>query len=132
MFEMRDMKNGTHIVSTLVIHPETSLQINIINVNALIIYGENQHFLDSLIRLKEENFHQNNIIAGDFNIVWYSHETMGGNIVRVIFKEMMEDLIMEWDMIDIVPKHGKHTWTNCWTESNHIAARLDIFLIHND
>jgi hypothetical protein len=44
----------------------------------------------------------------------------------------MEDLISDWDMIDIKPKKGKYTWNNKRFGINFTAARLDHFLIHND
>lgn len=42
----------------------------------------------------------------------------------------MEDILSEWALMDIVPKKGKFTWTNRRVGGEHIAVRLDRFLIH--
>ena len=44
----------------------------------------------------------------------------------------MEDLIEDWDMLDISPQRGKFTWMNMRTEPGHIAARLNRFIVHNN
>ena len=41
----------------------------------------------------------------------------------------MENLILQWDLIDFKPVKGKYTWTNNRIGENHISARLDRFLI---
>jgi hypothetical protein len=40
-------------------------------------------------------------LARDFNLVLKSKEKRGGNIVGESFGEKMEDLMMDWDIVDI-------------------------------
>ena len=46
-------------------------------------------------------------------------------------REWVEDLIHDWDLLDIKPCRGKYTWSNKWVGLRHIAARLDRFLIQS-
>jgi hypothetical protein len=46
---------------------------------------------------------ENIIIAGDLNISLNQREKRGGNIVRDLTREWVEDLIHNWDLIDIKP-----------------------------
>lgn len=43
----------------------------------------------------------------------------------------MEDLIQDWDLLDLKPSQGKYTWTNKRVGLGHIVARLDRFLIQS-
>jgi hypothetical protein len=55
----------------------------------------------------------------------------GGSIVKYPFHEIIEDFISKGGMIDINPKKGLFTWTNKRIGLDHIASRLDRFLVHN-
>lgn len=59
-------------------------------------------------------------------------EKWGDSIVRDPFRERMEDLIADWDLVDVKPTKGKYSWSNRRLGPGHIAARLDRFLIHGD
>ena len=43
----------------------------------------------------------------------------------------VEDLIQQWDLVDIKPNRGRYTWSNNRIGAHHIAARLDRFLIQS-
>jgi hypothetical protein len=43
----------------------------------------------------------------------------------------MENLIEEWDLLDIKPTKRKHTWSNRRSQPGHIAARLDRFFVQS-
>jgi hypothetical protein len=66
----------------------------------------------SLITLKDSEYVNNSIVARDYNVVPFDNEKRGGNIIKHPFKEKMEELIVEWDLIDINPIKGKYTWNN--------------------
>jgi hypothetical protein len=55
----------------------------------------------------------------------------GGSIASDPFKENIEDLINDWDLLDIKPIKGKYTWTNKRSGHGHIVSRLDRFLVHS-
>jgi hypothetical protein len=44
----------------------------------------------------------------------------------------MEDLLSEWDLVDVAPKQGLYTWANRRDGDQYIVERLDHFLINND
>ena len=52
-------------------------------------------------------------------------------MVREPSKEWIEDLILEWDLLDMKARKGKFTWTNKRLGPGHIAARMDRFLIQS-
>jgi hypothetical protein len=56
----------------------------------------------------------------------------GGSKVRDPMSEKLMYLISDWDIQDIRPLKGNYTWSNRRTGLNHIAARLDHFLISSD
>jgi len=41
----------------------------------------------------------------------------------------MEYFMSKWDLMDIKPTKVRYTWTNRWLGINHIATRLDHFLV---
>jgi len=70
--------------------------------------------------------------VGEFNTTISLEEKKGGSLVRDLFRENMEDLISDWDLLDIKPKNGKYIWTNIRIGPSYIAARLDRFLISSE
>lgn len=72
---------------------------------------------------------ENIIIAGDLNLSLLSSEKRGGSIVRDPARESVEDLMQDWNLIDIKLTIGKYTWSNKRVGLGHIAARLDRFLV---
>eukprot|EP00253_Pinus_taeda_P021309 PITA_21309 len=55
----------------------------------------------------------------------------GGSIVRDSAREWVEDLLQDWDLLDIKTVSGMFTWSNKRIGPSHIAARLDRFLVHS-
>ena len=68
---------------------------------------------------------------GDLNVTLALAEEKGGSIVRDPAREWVEDVMLDWDLIDIPPNRGKFTWSNKRFGPGHIAARLDQFLIYS-
>jgi hypothetical protein len=71
------------------------------------------------------------IFSGDFNTFLQAKEKLQGTIVQDPSREYMEDLISVFDMADVKPKKCKYTWSNKRMGKDHIATRLDIFLVNN-
>ena len=46
-------------------------------------------------------------------------------------REHADDLILDWELSDVIPSKGMFTWTNKRLELGHISARLDRFLIQD-
>jgi exonuclease III len=72
------------------------------------------------------------IIEGDLNTHLNQGEKKGGSKVRDPLSENPVDLISDWDMQDIKPIKGHYTWNNRRAGLQHIAARLDRFLINSN
>eukprot|EP00253_Pinus_taeda_P032065 PITA_32065 len=67
----------------------------------------------------------------DLNVTLAIDEKKGGSPVRDPAREWVEDIMLDWDLEDIKPTAGKYTWTNKRLGPNHIAARLDRFLVQS-
>lgn len=80
-----------------------------INLYAPVLYGLKSNFWDSLEEIRRHDRYQNYIIRGNFNTMLNASEKRGGSIVRDPFKDQMEDMIEDWDPIDVIPKFGKYT-----------------------
>ena len=74
---------------------------------------------------------ENIIVAGDLNVTLATNEKKGGTSVRDPSRELVEDIILGWDLIDIKPVKGKFTWTNKRIGPGHLATRPDRFLVHS-
>jgi hypothetical protein len=44
----------------------------------------------------------------------------------------MEDLIHDWDLIDVNPTRGRFTWSNRRHRTSHISSLLERFLINKN
>jgi hypothetical protein len=60
----------------------------------------------SLLNLKNSEFSTYCIIVGDFNAIIHNSEKRGGRFVRDPFREKLEELIVDWDLLDIKPIKG--------------------------
>lgn len=76
------------------------------------------------------NIHLNSVIGGYFNTILRTTEKRGP-IVRDPFRDRMEDITDIWDMLEIIPKEGKYTWSKRRTVDQYIAAHLGQFFIHS-
>ena len=73
----------------------------------------------------------NIIITWDLNVTLAAGEKKGGSPVRDQSKEWVEDIILDWELEDIKPSHGKFTWTNKRRGPGHITTHLDRFLVQS-
>eukprot|EP00253_Pinus_taeda_P012315 PITA_12315 len=101
------------------------------NVYAPVLASEKKICWNSLHTFLLEQNPENIIIAGDLNVTLDIDEKKGGSIVRDPAREWVEDIMLGWDLEDIKLSSGKYTWSNKRTGPNHIAARLDRFLVHS-
>ena len=72
---------------------------------------------------------ENIILSGDLNIILNQAKKRGGSLVRDPIRELVDDLILDWELSDAIPSRGKLTWTNKRMGPRHISARLEISLI---
>lgn len=64
----------------------------------------------------------------DLNLVIDPKEKRGGNSGRDQMLPLVEELILDWDLLDFKLKKGLYTWTNNRARAEHIFACLDRFL----
>jgi len=84
----------------------------------------------SILNLKVSEFFEDCIMVGNFNVVGNNVEKRGGIYGRDPLSDKMEELIDEWDMLDVNPQRGKFTWSNMRSRSRHIDVCLDRFIDH--
>jgi len=92
---------------------------------------EKQESWKSLSVFLEAHNPQNIVIAGDLNITINQSEKKGGSLTRDPFKDQVESIMQDWDLLDIKLKKGKFTWSNKRFGLGHISARLDCFLVQS-
>eukprot|EP00253_Pinus_taeda_P022851 PITA_22851 len=103
--------------------------ICLFNVYAPNNAREKKNCWDSIKSQVDQENLENIIIVGDLNLTLLSSEKRGGSIVRDPAREWVEDLMQDWDLLDIKPIKGTFTWSNKRIGSGHITARLDKFLV---
>jgi len=86
----------------------------------------------SLMNLKYSKFSMDCIILGDFNVTIRNFEKGGGRISRDYFRENLEDLIRDWDLMDVNLIKGRFTCSNKIMVFFRITTRLDCFLVHRN
>ena len=85
----------------------------------------------NLLREERSNLQGNVVLAGDLNVILSQEEKRGGSLVRYPIREMVDAIILEWNLLDVKPSSGKYTWNNKRTGPGHIAARIYRFLIQD-
>ena len=129
-FEAIDIKYSSNWILTLLRKKDTNTLVRIFNIYAPNSFADKKTCWN-LLREERSNQLGNVILGGDFNVTLSQDERKGGSRVRDPFKEIVDDLILEWDLMDIKPSMGKYTWSNKRTGPGHIAARLDRFLVQD-
>jgi len=72
----------------------------------------------------------NIIVAGDFNLVLHANEKRGGCFTPNPFRGRMEAIIQDHELVDVVPKNHRYTWSNRRIGIGNIMERLDRFLVN--
>lgn len=106
--KIKEVKN-THWLFSKIQHVETYMTLSLFNMYALVSAGEKNHYWDSIRSLADSEDLANIIIAGDLNLTLSLSEKRGGSTVKDPARKWVEDLLQDWDMIDIKPTSGKYT-----------------------
>jgi len=93
---------------------------------------EKENYWMSLLSLKYSKYASKSIIARYLNVVLHNKEKRGGINIKDPYRERMENLITQWDVLDFKTSKGKYTWTNRRLGPHHIASRLDRFLVQTN
>eukprot|EP00253_Pinus_taeda_P005952 PITA_05952 len=113
------------------LHKDSSQQVSMFNIYALVLPTEKKLCWNSIQSFLLLYNLENIIIAGDLNVTLATDEKKGGSPVRDPARERVEDIMLDWDLEDIKPTIGKFTWSNKRLGPNHIATRLDRFLVQS-
>eukprot|EP00253_Pinus_taeda_P034046 PITA_34046 len=103
---------NSHWLFTKLKHVGSDETLCLINVYAPVSTGEKKICWESIRGLADSEALENIIIAEDLNLTLSLAEKCGGSIARDPTCEWVEDLLQDWDMIDIKPSSGKYTWSN--------------------
>ena len=128
-FDLIQSFSHTHWILSILHHKESGIQVSILNIYVPILMTEKRDYWQSIQEILSSQKLENIILVGDLNITLNSKEKKGGSIVRYPLREIVEDVMMDWDLEDIKPNRGNFTWTNRRIGLGHIAARLDRFLV---
>eukprot|EP00253_Pinus_taeda_P028676 PITA_28676 len=120
-----------HWIFTELRHTASNLNLALFNMYVPVHYEEKRECWKTLSDFLYYNNPRNIIIGGDLNIILDPKEKRGGTYSRDPFLTIVENIILQRDLVDFKPVKGKYIWTNNRTGENHIAARLDRFLISN-
>ena len=129
-FEAVDIKYSSCWILTLLRQKDTNTLVRIFNIYAPNSYAEKK-VCWRLLREEKSNLQGNVILAGDLNVTLSQEEKRGGTLVRDPIRETVDEIILDWDLMDVKPSSGKYTWNNKRIGPRHIAARLDRFLVQD-
>eukprot|EP00253_Pinus_taeda_P036438 PITA_36438 len=118
-----------HWIYTELRHTASNFILALFNMYVHVHYDEKKECWKTLSDFLERLNPMNIVIGGNLNIILDPKEKRGGTFLRDPFLSTVENLILQWDLVDFKPVKGEYTWTNNRTGENHISARLDIFLI---
>jgi len=103
--------------------------VTIYNVYVPNQYREKEVCWNTLETSIEEEHNNNLIIAGNLNLVLHSNEKRGGHYTPDPFRNRLEIVMQEHDLVDIRPKNRRYTWSNRRIGVGNIMERLDRFMI---
>jgi len=130
-YKMVAGKKNVHRLLTKFQHQDSMEVFSLFNVYVPINAREKKFCWDSLRDLADEEVLENIIITWNLNISPSQSKKRGGCIVRDPAREWVEDLIHDWDLLDIKPCRGKYTLSNKRVGPKHIAVRLDRFRLQS-
>jgi len=131
LFQLKKSHETQHWIFTELSHCTSKLTISLFNLYVPVTYSEKRDCWKSLSAYLEQHNPDNIIIAGDLNIVLKTKEKRGGSSNRDPMLAFVEELTQQWDLLDFAPVRGLYTWSNNRSGPDHIAARLDRFLVQS-
>ena len=122
---------NTHWLFLKLQHLDSKENFSFFNVYVPVNAGEKNACWESIRNQADLVNLENTIIAGDLNLTLLSADKIGGSIVHDLARERAEDLMQDWDLLDIKPISNKYTRTNKRIGPGHIATRLDRFFLRS-
>eukprot|EP00253_Pinus_taeda_P004132 PITA_04132 len=78
----------------------------------------------------DEEGSSNIILGGDLNLILHANEKRGGSFISDSYRIHLENIMQEYELMDIVPKNRRYTWSNRRIGVGNIMERLDKILIN--
>ena len=107
-FDAVEIKHKPFWILTQLRQKDTNTLVSIFNIYAPNSYAEKKTCWN-LLREERRNLVGNIILTGDLNIILSQDEKRGGSLVRDPIREMVDDIIMDWNLMDVKPSAGKYT-----------------------
>lgn len=105
-------------------------QIVIYNVYAPNHYRDKEVCWDSLSKNITEEDNSNIILGGELNLILHANEKRGGSFTPDPFRNQLENIMQHGDLVDIIQKNRKYTWSKPRLCRNNIMERLDRILVN--
>jgi len=131
IFSLKRFYETQHWIFTELRHTSSNLTLVLFNLYVPIHYAKKREFWKSLSDFLELHNPKRIVIVGDLNIIMDPKEKRGGSYFRDPMLYIVENLMIQWDLVDFKPVKGEYTWNNNRIGENHISAKLDRFLIHS-
>eukprot|EP00253_Pinus_taeda_P010145 PITA_10145 len=109
---------------------EENCDLIIYNVYIPNQYREKEQCWKDLKENIENESNLNIILAGEFNLVLHANEKRGGNFIYDPFRNQLEGIMSENELVHIFPKNRKYTWNNRRLGPSNIMERLDRVLVN--
>ena len=120
-----------HWIYTELHHKTSKLILSLFNLYVLVMQTEKKECWLTLVDFIESYTPRNIIVAGDLNLIFESKEKRGGNNSKDQMLPLVEDPMHQCDLLDIKPNQELFTWANNRVGLDHIAARLNRFLVQS-
>ena len=105
-FLLQNSFANQHWIYSNLLDLESNPQVTIFNLYVSVSQVEKYECWLSLTYFIEAYNHQNIIVPGDLNITLVAHEKKRGVFSKDPSRVMVEDIIWDWDLMDVKPKAG--------------------------
>ena len=108
-FELVDNKSSSQWIFTWLLHKNSGVQFCLFNIYVFVFLFEKKACWDLLQEVSIGTYLYSSILARDLNVTVYQSEKRKGSVVQDPIREQVDELILDWDLTDIIPSKGKFT-----------------------
>lgn len=123
-------KTQQHWISTKMENKDNGKEVKIYNIYSPNHFREKEICWTTLAEELDGDIDNNLILAGDLNLILHANEKRGGIFTADQWRNKLERIMHDKDLIDLKPKNRKYTWSNRRLGAGNIMERLDRFLIN--